>query len=175
MKNSAGAIFLECQNAADFSDFNTIVYGHNRRNKVLFGSLSAYKDYAFWESHPSIYIANDDGIWQYDIFAVEEAGVKTIIYGLNIEKEEIKEEYIRFSMKNSVIDTGIVPETTDKFLTLSTCTDYGYSTRWVVQAVLNREASLPAVTEGEVPEEEETAEETTEETTEEAAETKSAQ
>lgn len=39
-------------------------------------------------------------------------------------------------MKLSVIETDAVPTTDDHILTLSTCPANGYSTRWVVLAVL---------------------------------------
>lgn len=141
-KNSAGAIFLECQNSPDFQNFNTIVYGHNRRNEAFFGTLEEYKAYSYWEENPYIYIVNDRGIFRYDIFAAKEVGTRTIIYGLDLQKEEHKKEFIRYALEDSWVNTGIVPDTDDTFLTLSTCTDYGYSNRWVVLAVLNEEVSV---------------------------------
>lgn len=135
--NSVGSIFLECKNASDFSDFNTIIYGHRMRNGSMFGELKYYKDIEFWKEHPSIYIVNDDGVHRYDIFAAHEVGVQTITYGLGITKQETKEKFIDFALAGSVIDTGVVPTVDDKVVTLSTCTGNGYSTRWVVQGVLN--------------------------------------
>ena len=135
--NSVGSIFLECKNASDFSDFNTIIYGHRMRNGSMFGELKYYKDIEFWKEHPSIYIVNDDGVHRYDIFAAHEVGVQTITYGLGNTKQETKEKFIDFALAGSVIDTGVVPTVDDKVVTLSTCTGNGYSTRWVVQGVLN--------------------------------------
>ena len=51
--------------------------------------------------------------------------------------EKIKKAFIQQSIKMSDIDTGIEPETSDRFITLSTCTGLGHETRWVVQAVLD--------------------------------------
>ena len=135
--NSVGSIFLECQNAPDFSDFNTIIYGHNMRNGSMFGELRYYKNLDYWKEHPSIYIVDDNGVHRYDIFAAHEVGVRTITYGLEITKQETKEEFINFALSGSVIDTGVVPTAEDQIVTLSTCTGNGYSTRWVVQGVLN--------------------------------------
>lgn len=140
--NMLGSIFLECQAAPDFSDFNIIVYGHNMLNDAMFGSLENYEDIAHWEAHPSVYIVNDSGAHRYDIFAAYEVGLDEITYGLNISSRPKKQEFIQFSLDQSVIDTGIVPNTLDQVLTLSTCTEQGYSTRWVVQAVL-RDGEAP--------------------------------
>ena len=37
--NFAGSIFVEYRNSGDFSDPNTIVYGHNMKNQSMFGKL----------------------------------------------------------------------------------------------------------------------------------------
>lgn len=39
----AGSIFVDCKNSRDFSDQNTIVYGHNMKNGSMFGTLKNYK------------------------------------------------------------------------------------------------------------------------------------
>ncbi len=42
--NFAGSIFLDYQNQDDFSDGNTIVYGHNMKNLSMFGKLKQMKE-----------------------------------------------------------------------------------------------------------------------------------
>jgi len=37
--NQCGSIFADYRNASDFSDNNTLVYGHNMKSGVMFGSL----------------------------------------------------------------------------------------------------------------------------------------
>lgn len=134
--NSAGSIYLESQVSSDLSDFNTLVYGHRMRDGSLFGSLRDYNKQDHWEKHPSVYIADDNGVHRYDIFAAHEVGVREITYGLKIESEKVKQAFIDFSLERSVIDTGVVPTVEDRILTMSTCTGTGYDTRWVVQARL---------------------------------------
>ena len=34
-----GSIYIQRDNASDFSDFNTLIYGHNMLNKSMFGTL----------------------------------------------------------------------------------------------------------------------------------------
>ena len=136
-QSAIGSIFLECQNRPDFTEYNTIVYGHNLvTNPAMFTGLRQYEDPEFWKEHPSVYILNQEGIYRYNIFAAYNTGVRTIVYGLSITKDSIKEKVIQHAMENTVIDTGIVPEISQNILTLSTCTDTNaVDTRWVVQAV----------------------------------------
>ena len=132
----AGAIFMECGNSPDLSDFNTIVYGHNMRSESMFGSLKRYKRAAYWQAHPSVYIVTEKGVYRYDIFAARKTGVETIVYGTDIETVPRKQEFLLYSVNYSMLDTGIEPTTEDRILTLSTCSGNGHEERWVVQGVL---------------------------------------
>lgn len=143
--NGNGSIFIEHQNSPDFTDFNTIIYGHNMQSGVMFGSLRKYKSKTYWEEHPSFYIACDQGVLRYDIFAVHKTGIDTIIYGLDLDTDQKKTTFIRFASDYSSIDTGIQPTIDDKIVTLSTCTGQGHSTRWVVQGVLNEAGSYRTI------------------------------
>lgn len=134
--NSGGSIYLECTNRRDMSDFHTIIYGHQMRNGSMFGSLKYYKDIDFWQEHPSIYIALDNGIYRYDIFSAQEAGVRSVVYRTDKVESELQEEFLQFCTENSVIDTGLIPKGDDRIVTLSTCTGRGYANRWVVHGML---------------------------------------
>ena len=41
--NFAGTIFIDYENKRDFSDCNTLVYGHNMKNGSMFGMLKKYR------------------------------------------------------------------------------------------------------------------------------------
>lgn len=134
--NFVGSIFLECMNSPDFTDFNTIVYGHNMFDDTMFGSLNEYKNLDYWKEHPYVYTYDDRGCHRYEVFAAYVADVESDTYRLGFSKDEAKTDFIQYCLSESEIDTGIIPTVNDKILTLSTCTNYGYSTRWVVQARL---------------------------------------
>lgn len=141
--STVGSIFMECQNRADLSQFNTLIYGHNMKDGSMFSVLRSYLEQAYWEEHPYVYIAVENDVRRYDIYAAYEVGVWEIAYGLEIEKEEDKQEFIDFGVSKSKIDTGVVPTVEDDVLTLSTCTGNGNAatgTRWVIQAVWNKDA-----------------------------------
>ena len=140
-KNGAGSIFMDYQSAPDFSDFNTIIYGHNMHDGTMFSSLSSYAVSGYWEKHPHFYIRTDAGVARYDIFAIQSAGTDSIIYGLGIDTQQRKQQFLRFATDYSLFDTGIIPTTDDSIVTLSTCTGIGHAYRWVVIGMLNEEAS----------------------------------
>lgn len=134
--NFVGAIFLETMNCADFTDFNTILYGHNMKNGSMFAGLHDYKDPAYWAQHPYVYLVTAEGILRYEIFSSYNADVDSKTYGLSFRQDTTREAFIQMALENSDIDTGLEPAITDRILTLSTCTGFGYSQRRVVHAYL---------------------------------------
>ena len=52
----AGSIFTEDCNSKDFDDPNTVIYGHNMRNKSMFQNLHLYEDPDFFKENPYVYI-----------------------------------------------------------------------------------------------------------------------
>ena len=135
-ESSSGAIFMETGNSKDFSDFNTLLYGHNMRSGMMFGSLKEYANEEYFKAHPYVYIVNSEGVFRYDIFAAHKVRTGTIVYAMDIEDIEQRKELISFAIDYSDIKTDITPTEYDSILTLSTCSD-GTKYRFVVQAVLN--------------------------------------
>lgn len=130
----SGSIFLESRSDPSFAQYNTIVYGHNMRNGSMFATLREYKKDKFRQKKPYVYIRTDEGVFRYEIFAAFDAPLDSPVYGLSFNQTETKQKLLDFVMENSVIETGIEPDITDRILTLSTCTNTGYSSRWVVMA-----------------------------------------
>lgn len=135
--SGGGSVFLEYNSSPDFTDFHTMVYAHRMRNDTMFGILKYYNNLEFLQVHPSIYVATEDVVLQYDIFAAQESAVYGIVYRLDLTENNLEEEFLKFCVDNSVIDAGVTPEAGDKILTLSTCTGNGHVNRWIVQGYLS--------------------------------------
>ncbi|MBQ6720030.1 MAG: class B sortase [Oscillospiraceae bacterium] len=132
-RNPVGSIFLECRNNPDFTDWHTIIYGHNMSDGSMFATLHRYKKQDYWEKHPYIYIVTDAGVLRYEVFSTYTAKVDSKTYGLSFRQMETREEFLAMTLEKSQIDTGIVPAVTDQILTLSTCGG-GDESRRVVHA-----------------------------------------
>ena len=134
--NGGGAIFLDCRSNPDFEGFHTIIYGHRMQNGTMFGPLHQYAAQDFWAEHPYAYIMDGKCVRRYQIFAAWRPSVTSAVYALKLDSQETRQEMLDQCLGGSVIDTGVVPGTEDKLLTLSTCAESGHETRWVVQARL---------------------------------------
>ncbi len=135
-RNYVGSIFLECQNQPDFTDFNTIIYGHNLKNGTMFASVRNYLNQKYYDAHPNVYLVTDQGIFRYDIFSAHMAPVDSLTYGMSMKQENTRQEFLDYVTGESVIETPVIPAVTDQIITLSTCSGRGYTKRWVIHARL---------------------------------------
>lgn len=131
----AGSIFVDCKNSKDFSDQNTIVYGHNMKNESMFGTLKQYKLQETVDKSPYFWIITPDDAYKYKIFSIYTANVDGDTYTLIKGPGTETVDYGNAMKAKSNIDMGDYEfKQTDKMVTLSTCTGDS-STRFVVQGV----------------------------------------
>ena len=136
-KNSCGSIFMDKSNKKDFTSDNTVLHGHNMKNGTMFGSLRKFEDKAYWEKHPYIWIIREDTAVKYEIFAVSITEAAGDVYTLEFATEKSFQNYIADRKKvDAIFDTGVNVATSDRILTLSTCTSDTETGRRVVQAKL---------------------------------------
>ena len=135
--NSAGAIFMDYTNNPDFSDDNTIIYGHNMKDGSMFAYLLNYKDQAFYDQHPSMYLYTIESVYKIDIFAgIIISGDEDYLSTSFINNEE-KNHYISSLKENSTFDSEIAITQSDRLITLSTCSYDFLDARYVLFGVIN--------------------------------------
>ena len=134
-KSTAGAVFMEVTNNPDFTDFRTLVYGHNMADSSMFGSLHRYSNIGYWEKYPYVYVVTDEGVFRYEIYSSYKADVESGTYALNLEEEPYRAAFIKLTKDEALYETEITPAVTDRLLTLSTCAGNA-SVRRVVHARL---------------------------------------
>jgi sortase B len=134
-QNALGSIFLDFRNDPNFEDQNTIIYGHDTRNDMMFGSLKRHLDQDYTDAHRYVHIIREHDVRVYEIFAVFETSATSDVYTKHFASEEDFAEYLLKMVAQSVIAPNNLP-TTESIITLSTCTPTGRDIRLVVQAKL---------------------------------------
>ena len=134
--NAMGSIFLEYLCSPDLTDPNTIIYGHNMNDGSMFAGLHKYQQQDYWETHPYVYILSDYGVYRYGIYSAYRASTKSNTYGIEFPTETSWLRFLQKALDDSLIDTGVALQSTDRVLTLSTCTGANRSARFVVHARL---------------------------------------
>ena len=120
--NEAGWVFMDYRNN-NFNDFNTIIYGHGRLNKTVFGSLKdLLKD--SWQSNKDNYTLTISSLtmnYVYQIFSIYTIDAESYYIKTKFDTNEDKQDWIT-EMNNR--NTSIIyspANINDKIITLSTC------------------------------------------------------
>lgn len=128
---SGGSLFADYRCAADFSDWNTVIYGHQMNNGTMFGELANYRDPAYYAEHPVMYLYVPGRRYTLELIAGYTTDIYDIVYDLPASKEG-RDELLTQAVKKSSFVSGVVVGAEDKLVTLSTCS-YDYdNARYVV-------------------------------------------
>lgn len=137
--NTMGWIFMDKRNNPKDLDQNTIIYGHNVKSGLMFGTLK-YLLNDSWYKVPSNQIITFNTPYKnmkWQIFSIYRREESTDYLKNEFDSKEEFIEFINSIKQRSRYDFGIDIKDTDKILTLSTC--YTNTTRTVVHAVLIEE------------------------------------
>lgn len=134
--NKLGTIFVDKDNSDDFTDRNTIMYGHNMKNKTMFAQLLKYKDQKFWEENPYFFIYTPDGMeHMYKIYFAGVVKDTSKSYTMSFATDEEFEQYIKDTKEASAYETDVELDKDSKIISLSTCTNVRDDERFLVQGV----------------------------------------
>lgn len=130
-----GTVFMDRYNEADFSNANTVLYGHNMKNGSMFGSLNRYINAEFYEEHPFFYIYTPDGYaHKYHIFATQEVPSDSWHYKKYFSTFGDYVEYLEDLRVGAYYGTAVQVPYDSTIVTLSTCTSSD-TQRLIVQGV----------------------------------------
>ena len=129
--NNSGTLFADYRNAGDFSDNNTIIYGHNMKNKEMFGTLPNYREQSYFDGHPVMWLLTPDGSYKLELAAgyVTPAASDVFSFG---QSEEAVLAAVRQAMERSTFTSDVEIRPGDRFLTLSTCSYEYENARYVL-------------------------------------------
>ncbi len=131
----AGSIFLEGLNLPNWSDSHNIIYGHNMRNLSMFGSLKFYKtEDDYYDDHMYFQIVTSEGRERYEIFSYFDTEAASWVYTVPYYDNEEFSDYIAQLKKHSYRSIDKEVKSSDKVVTLSTCSTSGK--RFTVHGVL---------------------------------------
>jgi len=131
-QNGAGAIFLNYTNSSDFSDPNSIIYGHNMKNGSMFGKLKKFQREDVYLVSPYFWICTPDGNYLYEIFSYHTTSATGSTYTLFSGPGAEFKAYIEEMKSSSEVANEVEVTENDKIVTLSTCTGND-AYRFVVQ------------------------------------------
>lgn len=138
VKGYPGSIYTERANAKDFSDFNTLIYGHDMKDGTMFKHLHKFEDPEFFQSHETVTIYTETEIKTYRIFAAIVYDNRHILNSFRFDDAESRKAFIQSlydarSMKNQFRE-GMTIDENSRLITMSTCITGQPDKRYIVVA-----------------------------------------
>ena len=135
--SQAGWIFLDYRNDINKLNKNNIIYGHNMLNQTMFSPLTKMLNKDFFNNDNNTYInlttQNKSNIWK--IFSVYVTNPNTYYISTDFSSNDEYMKFLNNITSKSIYNFNETINTTDKILTLSTCTNLN-TKRLVVHAKL---------------------------------------
>lgn len=121
--NVAGWIFGDYRNDWDNLKKNTIIYGHNRSNYKMFGSLKLVFEKSWLENEDNhiIYISTGKANLAFEIFSAYTIPTETYYLRNTFKTDAEYADFLETIATRSQVDFGVEVSSEDKVLTLSTC------------------------------------------------------
>lgn len=136
-KNSMGWVYMDYRNSINLMSQNTIIYGHNIKGGLMFGSLRYTLNESWYKKTTNQIITfntlNKNMKWQ--IFSIYKIGVTNDYLYANFNTDEEYMSFVDMIKSRSIYDFEVEFDKDDYMLTLSTCYGNG-DQRMVVHAKL---------------------------------------
>lgn len=136
----AGSIYTESLNLRDFSDRNTVLYGHNMADGSMFANLHKYEDKKFFDENQYIYVYLPGRKLTYQVVSAYVYDSRHLLNSFHLDDDEVFEDYLKTVQNpHSVVcnvNKDIKLDLNSKILTLSTCLNSNDDGRYLVQGVL---------------------------------------
>ena len=134
--NASGTLFIDCECSPNFSGANTIIYGHNMKDGSMFASLHNYVDQSYYDKHPVMYLSTPAGDYKLEVFSCFTCDFDADTYTLSFASEADYSAFLNKMVSQSNVKTNVSVDSSERIVTLSTCTYEYDNARYVVMAKL---------------------------------------
>ena len=127
-----GSLFADCNNARDFSDPNTVIYGHHMNDGTKFANIMYYKEQYYYDEHPVMYISTPDMNYRLELFSAFLTDADSDVYSFRFDSEAAYADWLQRMIRESDFKCNVSVSSKDHVVTLSTCSYEYYDARYVV-------------------------------------------
>ena len=122
-ENGAGWIFLDYRNKIEGKDKNIVIYGHNRKDGSMFGTLSKVLEKGWYENkdNQTIKLITKNGEINYKIFSVYQIANEEYYLKTNFSSNTEFKSFLDEIKSRSIYNFETEVDENSQVLTLSTC------------------------------------------------------
>lgn len=131
----SGSIFLDCSNQKDFSDFNSIIYGHHMEKQTMFGELGLFAENSYFDARPYgnlYYDGKNHGLEFFAFLHIDAYDATVFISG--IQGKEAQQQYLENLLEKAAFTREIGVTVEDRIVLLGTCSSESTNGRDILAA-----------------------------------------
>lgn len=133
-KSRSGCVFLGSLYAGDFSDYNSVLYGHHMKAGTMFQAVTRYSDAGYFSKHRTGTLYTPDGNYHLDVFSAYVADGNGDFQRSGFAGPEDTNDFYRLIAQRSQVKAPFVPVWPQQVLSLVTCTYEYDNARYVLHA-----------------------------------------
>lgn len=135
-ENRNGCPFLDVQNRPDFTDDNSIIYGHHMQNGTMFAGVSWYEDQSYYDEHPVMYLMTPSVTYLIELFSGYITTMDSSAYMQNFGSIQEHTDWLKEVSRRSDFRANLEISAYDRVITLSTCAYRFENARYVLHGKL---------------------------------------
>ena len=135
-ENRVGSIFIDYRNEKDFSDRNTVIYGHHLAVGTMFSELFKFKEEEFFLENDSVLIMTPEENIKVKIFAVCVEDLNSGAWDVFFDNDAEFLSWVNNRRKGALYTRDIKITAEDRVVTLSTCSYEFDEARLIVVGVV---------------------------------------
>lgn len=144
--SASGSIFIDSHNKSDFSDTNTIIYGHHMKDKSMFATLSNWAEQEYYEAHPVVWLLTPEQDYKIVLFGGYTTSASSDTYTIYQDHSKELVEYLQTAAAQSDFKPAVSSLPGDaRFVVLSTCAYVFDNARYVLHGYLEPAGSAGGV------------------------------
>lgn len=124
----AGWIFMDYRNNSSFNDKNTIIYGHSRLNKTMFGTLKNVITKEWYNNRENhiVKISTPSCNYLFQVFSTYKIETENYYLTTNFNNDDEYKKFLNSITNRSIFNFNTAIDENDKIITLSTCSSNNY-------------------------------------------------
>lgn len=131
----SGSIFMDYRNRDNFSDRNTVLFGHNMKDGSMFAGLDSYLEQSFYDENPVWYIMTPERDYKVVLFSGYVTKVGSEAYDKEFSDADWQ-EWLDQAVSQSSFRADATPGSDSRVVTFSTCAYVYQDARFVLHGVL---------------------------------------
>ena len=134
--NLDGSIFVDSHNSRDFSDANTIVYGHHMMSGSMFAGLTEWEDQAYYDKHPIMWLLTPTQNYKVVLVSGHHVDAYSNIYEIIKTPGKELDAMLAEAKAQSTFKTDAEMDPNGTYVMLSTCAYLWDTDRYVLHRLL---------------------------------------